>query len=108
MSQVSKKKATKKAAVSGNSAEVAKKNDAIRDIEAQEPGLLTEAQLDNLYDYLTENLECEPCNHSLRHTRKWLKMQKKVQHIPRANHVLRWMKMAGGFCDCEVLVNVLS
>jgi Protein of unknown function (DUF2695) len=66
-------------------------------------GMLAEDQLTDLFGFLTENLERKGCDHSNRLTRQWLSSQK----IARPNVVLEQMAMAGGYCDCEILLNVV-
>lgn len=72
--------------------------------------LLAPAELLELRRYLAERLNTRRneagellwnCDHSLTHTRAWLKAHKKSL---RAN--LRAFEERGGNCDCEVLLNV--
>lgn len=64
--------------------------------------LLTLEQVASLFDYLETQLEETDCDHSNRHTRKWLEM-----HIADADRdaVLAEIEDMGGYCDCEVLMN---
>jgi hypothetical protein len=102
MSKTTKKKVRKSTATITSKA---KKKNTIPDSEARElnrVGSLTNDQLDDLCDYLVKHIKNKPCNHSHRLTRQWMKVRK----IPRPNEVLEDIKKAGGYCDCEVLLNV--
>ncbi len=72
--------------------------------------LLTNAELLALRRYLAEKVNARrnesgelvwSCDHTLTHTRAWLKAHKKPL---RAN--LKAIEERGGYCDCEVLLNV--
>ena len=54
-----------------------------------------------LFDHLDENLG-EECDHSLTMTTEFLK-EKGVENIDK---VVEWLNDNGGYCDCEVLMNV--
>ena len=54
-----------------------------------------------LFDHLDENLGNE-CDHSLTMTTEFLK-EKGIENIGK---VVEWLKDNGGYCDCEVLMNV--
>lgn len=62
---------------------------------------LTSASLQNLFDSVEDQLEQEPCDHTLRLTEAWLASN---GHTPSA--VVRWLRDHGGYCDCEVVTNV--
>jgi len=64
---------------------------------------LNPQQLQTLGDYLEEHLAVLPCDHTLHHTRAWLLSQPALS-LP---DVLRGLEQAGGFCDCEVVLNVV-
>lgn len=55
----------------------------------------------NLFDALNEELENEPCDHSMQHTERFLD----EHHLPVEKTVL-WLHDNGGYCDCEVILNV--
>lgn len=72
--------------------------------------LLTQAELSELHLHLHEQMHLRTdadgdpiwdCDHTLKHTRAWLKAHKKTL---RDN--VRAIKERGGYCDCEVLLNV--
>jgi hypothetical protein len=58
-------------------------------------------QLEDLLDYLDEKLSGEPCDHTTRHSEHWAQ-----------SHGVEWPGLAeglqefGGYCDCEILMNV--
>jgi hypothetical protein len=54
-----------------------------------------------IFDHLHENLGDE-CDHSLTMTTEFLK-EKRIENIDR---VVEWLNDNGGYCDCEVLMNV--
>jgi malonyl CoA-acyl carrier protein transacylase len=54
-----------------------------------------------LFDQLDENLGDE-CDHSLTMTTEFLK-EKRIENIDK---VVEWLNDNGGYCDCEVLMNV--
>lgn len=66
---------------------------------------LSPEQLETLGEYLELKVELMGCNHTLRFTRKWLN-----QTVPKnkKENVLRALQNQGGFCDCEVLSNVID
>lgn len=63
-----------------------------------------------LYEHLNELVRHNGCSHTLRHTRAWLQKQEADKtyvvrsEIVRAN--IEKIVDIGGFCDCEVLMNV--
>ena len=64
--------------------------------------LLSKTKVQKLFLYLETQLEETPCNHTLCHTKQWLKEncpQEKIEGI------IAEMKEMGGCCDCEVLLN---
>jgi hypothetical protein len=64
---------------------------------------LTPDQLAALGRYLEGRLVESPCDHTLRHTEKWLREQN-IGHIGK---VLNAIRNQGGYCDCEVALNVV-
>ncbi len=58
-------------------------------------------QLEELLDYIDEQLGEEPCDHTTRHAERWAE-----------SHGIDWAELAeglrefGGCCDCEILLNV--
>ena len=64
--------------------------------------LLKLEQVASLFEYLEEQLDEYGCDHSNKHTQKWLEM-----NIPEYDRkaVLSEIEDMGGYCDCEVLMN---
>ena len=64
--------------------------------------LLKLEQVASLFEYLEEQLDEYSCDHSNKHTQKWLEM-----NIPEGDRkaVLSEIEDMGGYCDCEVLMN---
>ncbi|MED4455680.1 DUF2695 domain-containing protein [Metabacillus fastidiosus] len=62
-------------------------------------------QLESLGTYLEEKIDTYGCDHSLTHTKEWLD-----GNIPKSkkSKVTKAMQNQGGFCDCEVLMNVID
>ncbi len=61
----------------------------------------TKEQIEDLFDYLDQRMEKEPCVHNLRFTMQFL-MEKRL-NMPK---VMSWLNENGGYCDCEVLQNI--
>ena len=57
-------------------------------------------QLKGLFDFVDERLRESACDQSLRHTMLFLE----TQQLPKES-VLKWLRDAGGYCDCEVIAN---
>lgn len=53
--------------------------------------------------YLERVLSAAGCDGSLRWTRRWRKAR-----APHLTGLERTLRSRGGFCDCEVVVNVLA
>ncbi|WP_019413165.1 DUF2695 domain-containing protein [Paenisporosarcina sp. TG20] len=62
-------------------------------------------QLELLGRYLEQKVESSGCNHTLTHTKEWLD-----ENIPKnkKSKVIKSIQNQGGFCDCEVLMNVID
>ncbi len=58
-------------------------------------------QLEAMFQMLRTELETTPCDNSRRLTQLWLLSR---GHDVRS--VFAWLERHGGFCDCEVLLNV--
>lgn len=58
--------------------------------------------LQNLFDFLDEELEKNSCDDHLKLTKQFLG----TIQISNVDEVTNWLKENGGFCDCEVLYNV--
>ncbi len=65
---------------------------------------LTPAQLQALGGYLSQKLLEEGCDHTLRCTQEWLK----ALSIAKPKSVVDALRNRGGYCDCEVLNNVVG
>ncbi|HGA0700124.1 DUF2695 domain-containing protein [Bacillus cereus] len=66
---------------------------------------LSVEQLNSLEGYLQENLKTKGCDHSLIYTKDWLN-----RCVPKSMHryIIRAMRNRGGYCDCEVLMNIVE
>ena len=65
--------------------------------------LVTPEELANLGKFLERALAEAPCDHSPKHTRMWL-----AEHSPsKIDSKLKAFRHWGGYCDCEVLNNVV-
>lgn len=69
--------------------------------EARQYMILTAEQLNNLLEYLEEQLERIDCDHSHHLTRRWAK-----ENGIDEEQLIASMSHFGGFCDCEVLMNL--
>jgi hypothetical protein len=56
--------------------------------------------LELMFKAVEEQVEEGGCDHSLRLTMQWLAKQEQSP-----DRVVAWLKMHGGFCDCEVAAN---
>ena len=71
---------------------------------------LDEKQLLRLYDYLMGDDACNwtdegwICFGDLRFTLDWLYTNK----IQEVDACIDWFELRGGYCDCEVILNILS
>jgi len=57
--------------------------------------------LNQLFDYLDQQLSTTGCDHTLRLTREFISRQS----LPEIE-TIAWLEKNGGYCDCEVLGNV--
>jgi Protein of unknown function (DUF2695) len=84
-----------------------KRKDVLRQLKAKEKenfdnSLPMEKEIfQELFDHLDEKLGDE-CDHSLTMTTEFLK-EKGIENIDK---VVGWLNDNGGYCDCEVLMNV--
>lgn len=64
--------------------------------------LLTEENVQELFEFLENQMDNFGCDHTLRHTEQWIK-----ENIPQemVERVLAEIRDMGGYCDCEVLLN---
>ena len=65
---------------------------------------LAPEQLESLGDYLDEKLGKHGCSHTLSFTKEWID-----GNIPKSKKIIiiKAIQGKGGFCDCEVLANVV-
>ena len=63
---------------------------------------LTEENVQELFEYLEEQLDNTGCDHTLHHTERWLKDNISQDMIQK---VIAEITDMGGYCDCEVLLN---
>ncbi|WP_140457117.1 DUF2695 domain-containing protein [Priestia megaterium] len=66
---------------------------------------MTPEQLQSLEIYLQEKLEIYGCDHTLIYTREWLDIS--TLHSKKSK-IVKALQNQGGFCDCEVLMNVID
>lgn len=66
---------------------------------------ITSEQLKSLEIYLQEKLESYGCNHTLIYTREWLDINVLRN---KKSKLVKALQNHGGFCDCEVLMNVID
>ena len=64
--------------------------------------ILSEENVQELFEYIEEQLANSGCDHTLLHTKQWLK-----DHISpkKIDSVIAEITDRGGYCDCEVLLN---
>ena len=64
--------------------------------------ILTLEQAASLFEYVEEQLDETGCDHSKKHTMKWLE-----RNIPadQRDAIVAEIEDMGGYCDCEVLMN---
>jgi tetratricopeptide (TPR) repeat protein len=81
-----------------------KKLASLRELEAWWDGLgLTPPQLAELGRCLEKMVFASPCDHTPRHTRMWLEHS----GLRNPDQIIRALRDRGGYCDCEVLNNVV-
>ena len=56
----------------------------------------------DLFNFLDEQLSENECDNDMTLTKAWLE----VNSPGNAGQVLKWLAKHGGYCDCEVLMNV--
>ena len=64
--------------------------------------ILTEENVQKLFECLEQKLDNTGCDHTLYHTEQWLKDNIPQELIER---VVEEITDMGGYCDCEVLLN---
>ena len=62
---------------------------------------MTKKQTANLIKFLKSKLETTSCNHSLRFSIEWAEIE---GYDP--DYVIEFLNNRGGYCDCEVIMNV--
>ena len=71
--------------------------------ESQRKGyLLSEETVQELFEYLEEQLDNSGCDRTLHNTERWVR-----DNIPQElfESVIAEITAMGGYCDCEVLLN---
>ena len=58
-------------------------------------------ELKAMFDMLDAELPRHGCGHTRRLTQRWLE-----EYGHDAEPVLAWLERRGGYCDCEILLNV--
>ncbi|WP_301950653.1 DUF2695 domain-containing protein [Bacillus sp. V59.32b] len=66
---------------------------------------LSPEELDSLGNYIADKLNENSCDHTLTFTKEWLKEKKTKNKIAG---ITKALQNQGGFCDCEVLANVVE
>jgi tetratricopeptide (TPR) repeat protein len=66
---------------------------------------MSSEQLESLGAYLEKKIESYGCDHTLTYTKEWLD-----SNIPKGkkSKAIKAIQNQGGFCDCEVLMNVID
>ncbi|WP_440604620.1 DUF2695 domain-containing protein [Bacillus sp. GB_SG_008] len=66
---------------------------------------LSPVQLETLGTFLDEMINSKGCDHSHKYTKSWLE-----NNVPKSkiSKIIKAMRNQGGFCDCEVLLNVVD
>ncbi|MEK5389699.1 DUF2695 domain-containing protein [Margalitia sp. FSL K6-0131] len=66
---------------------------------------LSPDQLETLWAFLDEMINSEGCDHTHKLTKSWLE-----NNVPKSkiSKIIKAMRNQGGFCDCEVLLNVVD
>lgn len=73
---------------------------------------LTQAEVADLGKYVDKHVHVigidlvVGCDNTLRHTMAWLKAH--YEPGQALEKVLAWIQEQGGYCDCEVMLNVVS
>jgi len=65
---------------------------------------LTPTQLAELGNHLQARVSENGCDHTLRFTQEWLK----AENVAKSKAVMDDLRNQGGYCDCEVLKNVVA
>lgn len=66
---------------------------------------LSPEQLEELGEYVEGKIETQGCDHTLIYTKEWL--DKNMAKSKKAK-IVKSLQNQGGFCDCEVLLNVID
>ena len=64
--------------------------------------ILTKDEIKEMLGYINEMVIKNDCDGTLKYTEKWLKNKVKKEEI---EVILEEIQAAGGYCDCEVLMN---
>jgi hypothetical protein len=64
---------------------------------------LADEVLAQLFAAVSEAVDRDGCDHTLRVTEEWL-----AHHHVDVRAVVEWLLANGGFCDCEVVGNVVD
>ncbi|MBU3113155.1 DUF2695 domain-containing protein [Clostridium lacusfryxellense] len=92
--------------ISGKNKSDLKRLAALKECQSQWEELeLTPDHLDSLGNFLDKKLRVCACNYTLDLTKEWLDSNVAKSKKPR---IVRAIQNQGGFCDCEVLANVID
>ena len=67
--------------------------------------ILTEEQKEDLLDYLDIECAVVVCDHSLKLTKQWIEENGLKE---KEEEIIEYLEDNGGYCDCEVVLNVLD
>ena len=77
---------------------------ALKQWKAQQRGqyILKKTSVEQLFQFLADQIDAEGCDHTLRFTEAWLNANADAGDRVA---ILEEIKSMGGFCDCEVPMN---
>lgn len=68
--------------------------------QARQAFPLPESQLENMFDFVADEVAENGCDHSLRATCEWTKLSGNS-----TEGIFLWLEENGGYCDCEIAAN---
>ncbi len=67
--------------------------------------MLNEEQKQDLYEFLDTECATLLCDHTLKLTKRWIQENGLED---REEEIIEYLEENGGYCDCEVVFNVLD
>jgi hypothetical protein len=67
--------------------------------------MLTEEQKEDLFEFLDTECAIAFCDHTHKLTRQWIK-ENDLEDMEE--EIIEYLEENGGYCDCEVVFNVLD